>query len=43
MRGIGNVLRHDHFAIEPAVLWDVVTTHLPDLRPVIARMIDDLP
>ena len=30
MRGIGNVLRHDYFAIEPAVLWDVVSIHLPE-------------
>ncbi len=42
MRGIGNVLRHDYFAIEAPVLWDILRTQLPQLRPVVARMIEDL-
>ncbi|NNM71232.1 hypothetical protein HJG44_02340 [Enterovirga sp. DB1703] len=42
MRAIGNVLRHDYYAVEPPVLWDVVNVRLPELRPVIARMIEDL-
>lgn len=41
MRGIGNVLRHDDFAIEPTVLWDVVSTHLPALSATVERMIAD--
>jgi uncharacterized protein with HEPN domain len=42
MRGIGNVLGHDYFAIEAPVLWDILRTQLPQLRPVVARMIEDL-
>jgi uncharacterized protein with HEPN domain len=35
--GIGNVLRHDYQHIDDRLLWDVVTVHLPELRPVIAH------
>lgn len=40
--GIGNVLRHDYQHIDDRRLWDVVTVHLPELRPVVARMIAEL-
>jgi uncharacterized protein with HEPN domain len=40
--GIGNVLRHDYQHIDDRLLWDVVTVHLPELRPVIARMLAEL-
>jgi uncharacterized protein with HEPN domain len=40
--GMGNVLRHDYQHLDDRLLWDVVTVHLPELRPVVVRMIDDL-
>jgi uncharacterized protein with HEPN domain len=40
--GIGNVLRHEYQEIDDRRLWDVVTVHLPQLRPVIIRMLSEL-
>jgi uncharacterized protein with HEPN domain len=42
IRGIGNILRHEYERVETEVLWQVVTRSLPQLAPVIERMIDDL-
>lgn len=42
IRGIGNVLRHDYFAIDPQMLWNVLIRHLPGLGQVVDRMIEDL-
>lgn len=42
IKGIGNVLRHDYFAVEPPVLWNILTEHLPPLAQVVATMIADL-
>ncbi|HEX7532653.1 MAG TPA: HepT-like ribonuclease domain-containing protein [Methyloceanibacter sp.] len=38
--GIGNVLRHDYQHLDDRRLWDVVTVHLPELRPAIQRMLN---
>jgi uncharacterized protein with HEPN domain len=40
--GIGNVLRHEYQRIDDKRLWDILTVHLPRLRPVILRMIAEL-
>ena len=40
--GIGNVLRHEYQHIDDRRLWDILTVHLPQLRPVILRMIAEL-
>jgi len=40
--GIGNVLRHEYQQIDDLRLWDVATVHLPQLRLVILRMLDEL-
>ncbi|AWN47748.1 hypothetical protein DK419_16685 [Methylobacterium terrae] len=42
IRGIGNILRHDYYAVDPRVLWNILTTHLPALAPVIDRMIGEI-
>ena len=39
--GIGNVLRHEYQRIDDRRLWEILTVHLPHLRPVIMRMIAD--
>jgi uncharacterized protein with HEPN domain len=39
--GIGNVLRHEYQHIDDRRLWEVVTVHLPLLRPVIMRMLGE--
>jgi uncharacterized protein with HEPN domain len=38
--GIGNVLRHDCQHLDDRRLWDVVTVHLPELRPANQRMLN---
>jgi uncharacterized protein with HEPN domain len=40
--GIGNVLRHEYQRVDDRRLWEIVTVHLPELRPVIMAMIDEL-
>jgi uncharacterized protein with HEPN domain len=40
--GIGNVLRHEYQHIDDRRLWDILTVHLPQLRPVILSMIAGL-
>ena len=41
--GIGNVLRHEYQTIDDKRLWDILMVHLPQLRPVIVRMIAEYP
>jgi uncharacterized protein with HEPN domain len=37
--GIGNILRHEYQRIEDRRVWEIVTAHLPRLRPVIVAML----
>jgi uncharacterized protein with HEPN domain len=39
--GIGNVLRHEYQRLDDQRLWEIVTIHLPRLRPVILRMLGE--
>ena len=41
IRGIGNVLRHDYFAVDPQVLWRIATDQLPGLSAVVTTMIGE--
>jgi uncharacterized protein with HEPN domain len=41
--GIGNILRHEYQEVDDRTLWDVVSVHLPLLRPIVIRMLTDLP
>ena len=40
--GIGNVLRHEYQHLDDKRLWEIVTVHLPQLRPVVQRMLKEL-
>jgi uncharacterized protein with HEPN domain len=40
--GIGNILRHEYQRVDDRRLWEIVTVHLPQLRPIIMAMIDEL-
>ena len=42
IRGIGNFLRHEYHRLDANILWDIVTTKLPPMRPVVVRMLADL-
>jgi uncharacterized protein with HEPN domain len=37
--GIGNILRHEYQHLDDKRLWEIVTVHLPQLHPVVLRMI----
>jgi len=39
--GIGNILRHEYQHVDDRRLWEIVTVHLPQLRPIIVTMIDE--
>ena len=41
IRGIGNILRHEYFAVDPQVLWNILTQHLPVLSLANENMIAD--
>jgi uncharacterized protein with HEPN domain len=38
--GIGNLLRHQYERIDDLIMWKIATRSLPQLRPIIAAMID---
>lgn len=40
--GIGNIVRHEYQHIDDRRLWEIVTVHLPRLRPVVMAMIAQL-
>ena len=40
--GIGNILRHEYQHVDDRRLWEIVSVHLPQLRPVITAMIAEL-
>lgn len=42
VRGLGDVLRHDYQRVDADTLWEILTEKLPELAPVIDRMIGDL-
>ena len=42
VRGLGDVLRHDYERVDAETLWEILTEKLPELGPVIERMIEDL-
>ena len=39
---IGNFIRHEYEKIDPEVMWEIATVHLPALEPTIRRMLADL-
>ena len=39
---LGNILRHEYPTVDATVIWEIVTRKLPELSPVIDRMIADL-
>jgi uncharacterized protein with HEPN domain len=39
--GIGNLLRHEYYRINARDMWEIVKMHLPELRPVIVKMLTD--
>ncbi len=40
--GIGNFIRHEYEKIDPEVMWEIATVHLPALEPIIRKMLADL-
>jgi uncharacterized protein with HEPN domain len=40
--GLGDVLRHDYNKVDPEVIWEILIGKLPELAPVIERMIRDI-
>ena len=39
---IGNLLRHEHYRMNDRDMCEIAAVHLPQLRPVILRMLDDI-
>lgn len=37
---IGNLLRHDYERVDDLIMWKIATRSLPELRPVILKMIE---
>ena len=40
--GVGNLLRHEYYRIKPRDMWEIVTVHLPALRPAVEKMLAEL-
>jgi len=39
--GIGNLLRHEYYRVDPKIMWDIAVNRLPELRPVIEAMLTE--
>jgi uncharacterized protein with HEPN domain len=39
---IGNLLRHEYYRIDPETMWEIATVRLPELEPVIKKMLSEL-
>lgn len=39
---IGNLLRHEYYRIRSRDMWEIAVVHLPQLRPIVLKMLDDL-
>ncbi len=42
IKSIGNFIRDEYERIDPEVMWEIATVHLPALEPTIRRMLADL-
>lgn len=40
--GFRNVVVHDYLGVSVERVWDVVEQRLPELKPIVARMLADL-
>ncbi len=40
--GLGDVVRHDYNKIDPEVIWEILIGKLPELAPIIERMMRDV-
>jgi uncharacterized protein with HEPN domain len=40
--GLGNILRHDYHMVDDDTIWEILTINLPELSPVVDRMIREL-
>jgi uncharacterized protein with HEPN domain len=40
--GIGNFIRHEYEKIDPEVMREIATVHLPALEPIVRKMLADL-
>jgi uncharacterized protein with HEPN domain len=39
---LGNVLRHEYHMVDDDTIWEIVSVDLPNLAPIVDRMIHDL-
>lgn len=40
--GIGIIIKHEYHRVDPDVIWNAATVHLPALQPIIKKMLTDL-
>lgn len=40
--GLRDIIAHEYFRLRPERIWDILTTHLPILKQVIAQMLEDI-
>jgi uncharacterized protein with HEPN domain len=39
---IGNLLRHEYHRVDDRVLWETATVDLPELQPIVLRMLSEV-
>jgi uncharacterized protein with HEPN domain len=40
--GVGNILRHEYQRVDEKVMWEIVTVHFPQLRPIVLAMLAEI-
>jgi uncharacterized protein with HEPN domain len=42
MRGMRNIVAHDYGNVDLRIVWQVATVHVPEVRAILERFLDDL-
>lgn len=42
MVGLRNIIAHGYFGIDPSIIWEIITKNLPETKPLIVEMYNNL-
>ena len=42
MIGLRNVVIHEYFGVDYGIIWKIVTTNLPEIKPLIVTLLEDI-
>ncbi len=42
MIGLRNIVIHEYFGVDLGIIWEIVTSNLPEIKPLIGALRDDI-